>query len=68
MSQPLGAAFIMDTLVQAIMSQSQGPELPQLLTYLKGADGIMSNQQINCLQAAQHLDPSLHALGIVYLL
>lgn len=58
----------MDTLVQAIMAQSQGQELQQLVTYLKGADAVMSNQQNNCLQAAQHLDSSLHSLGIVYLL
>lgn len=50
------------------MAQSQGQELQQLVTYLKGADGVMSNQQNNCLQAAQHLDSSLHSLGIVYLL
>lgn len=58
----------METLVQAIMAQSQGPDLHQLVGYLKGADAVMSNQQNNCLTAAQHLDPSLHSLGIVYLL
>lgn len=58
----------MDTLVQAIMAQSQGPDLQQLVTYLKGADAVMANAANNCLAAAQHLDPSLHSMGIVYLL
>jgi hypothetical protein len=58
----------METLVQAIMGQSQGPDLQQLVNYLNSADAVMSNQQNNCLQAAQHLDLSLHSLGIVYLL
>jgi hypothetical protein len=58
----------MDTLVQAIMAQSQGADLQQLVAYLKGAHDLMSNPQNNCLTAAQHLDPSLHSLGIVYLL
>lgn len=50
------------------MAQSQGADLQQLVTYLKGAHDLMSNPQNNCLTAAQHLDPSLHSLGIVYLL
>lgn len=58
----------MDTLVQAIMAQSQAADLQQLLGYLKGADGVLSNVQNNCLTAAQHLDPALHSLGIVFLL
>jgi len=59
----------MDTLVNAIMAQSQsGESLQSLVTYLKGAEAVLSNQQSNCLTAAQHLDPALHSLGIVFLL
>lgn len=58
----------METLVNAIVAQSNAQDLPQLVQYLKGAESVLSNQQNNCLAAAQHLDPALHSIGIVYLL
>jgi hypothetical protein len=57
----------MDTLVNSIVALCQD-NLSQLIGYLKGADSILDNPQINCLTAAQHLDAQQHSLGIVFLL
>ena len=57
-----------DTLINSIMGLSVGNDFAQLLTALKGADNIWSNQQINLLEAASRLDATQHSLGMLYIL
>lgn len=58
----------MEGLVNQVIALSSPGDHAQLITVLRGADGLLAQNQQHILGALQLLDPPAHSLGALYLL